>query len=151
GGSLLLAPDVDGAGRVVADQDRGQAGAMPGLGDESLDVARHLRADASRHRLSVDDASGHRGGPYLLVIGAKSAISLRSEPSEAKRTMTIPPASSPVTTPSPNAACTTSSPVRKSAAGASARDAAHEAARPRIPSPTPAKVENVPSRSASSA
>src|SRR3954453_2395831 len=39
-------------------------------------------------------------------------MSLRSEPSLANRTTTIPPGSAPVTTPSPNAAWTMSSPIR---------------------------------------
>jgi hypothetical protein len=45
-----------------------------------------------------------------LEIGARSATSLRSDPSLLKRITTIPPGSSPVTTPSPNVGWTTSSP-----------------------------------------
>src|SRR5919107_1591454 len=52
--------------------------------------------------------------PYRFVIGAYSAMSLRSDPSPANRTTTMPPGSTPVTTPSPNAAWTTSSPIRRS-------------------------------------
>src|SRR5918997_820476 len=46
-------------------------------------------------------------------------MSLRSEPSPAKRTTTTPPGSAPTTTPSPKAACTTSSPTWKTAPPAS--------------------------------
>src|SRR5919202_940472 len=47
-------------------------------------------------------------------------MSLRSEPSPAKRTTTMPPGSVAVTTPSPNAACTTSSPMRNTWAASAA-------------------------------
>src|SRR3984885_8106926 len=61
---------------------------------------------------------------HRRLTGAYSAISLRSEPSSAKRTTITPPGSTPVTTPSPKAACTTSSPIRNVGADAASRPCA---------------------------
>ena len=107
----LLVGHVDLRCRVVPDQHGRQARRMAELGLERRDLPRHLLANPGGHGLAVDDRRSHR---YRLVIGACAAISLRSEPSPAKRTTTIPPGSTPVTTPSPKAACTTSSPRRNS-------------------------------------
>ena len=67
---------------------------------------------------------------------------MRSDPSPANRTTTIPPGSIPVTTPSPKAAWLTSSPRRNSGAGASSLRAAAQvvyAARAG-PDPTPTRT-----------
>ena len=95
-----------------------------------------LQASISQDTRYRTDAAGRAfaprpEAPYAprLLIGAYSAMSLRSDPSLAKRTTTIPPGSTPVTTPSPKAAWTTSSPVPKSALGASVRGAAHDGTR----------------------
>ena len=72
------------------------------------------------------DSAGQR-----FWIGAYSAMSLRSLPSDAKRTTTMPPGSRPTTTPSPKAAWMTSSPIRYSALGDSDCALDHDIARGR--------------------
>ena len=149
---LLLAGDVDRGAGVVADEDRREARARAAeLRRERLDVARHGRSArapaiclpsmiSAGSRTDLDGClRGHLGS---FVIGAYSAMSLRSLPSPAKRTTTIPPASIPVTTPAPNAACVTSSPSRKSTIGAASRAAVE-------PTPTiPAAAAAAPDRAA---
>ena len=70
--------------------------------------------EIDRHRIEHACASGapwriappagaNATGAYRLLIGARSATSLRSVRSLANLITTIPPGSRPVTTPSPNA------------------------------------------------
>src|SRR6478672_3829928 len=149
GAGALLAADVDRRRGVVADEDRRQPGDPSALLHERRHIDRHLCANSRRHGGPVDHPCAHRGGQGIRptpplgaqrrVSGAYSAISLRSVPSPAKRTTTTPPGSTPVTTPSPKLAWTTSSPVCSSSAGrgstgapaaavASQREAAPDAA-----------------------
>ena len=54
GARLLLAADVDGARRVVADQDGGEAGRLVARGDPRRDLLAHLVAHLLRDRLAVN-------------------------------------------------------------------------------------------------
>src|SRR3546814_13654827 len=54
-GHLALVADVDGTGRIFADQHHGQPRLAPGLGDEGADPVRDLAAKRLRKGLAVDD------------------------------------------------------------------------------------------------
>ena len=57
--ALPLVADVDFAGRVVADQDRGQAGDDAVVLDELDDFLGELGADLLSQFLAVEDGCGH--------------------------------------------------------------------------------------------
>src|SRR5206468_11853557 len=108
GARALLGGDVDGRPRVVADQHGGEAGRLAVFLDEVGDAPGDVGAHGGRDGPPVD----HDRGAHRFLTGAISAIRFFSRP-EAKRTTITPPAGSvPVTTPSPKAAWTTSSPTR---------------------------------------
>src|SRR5581483_9818970 len=112
---LALVGHVDGGGRVIANQDGGQARGGNTLAREAFHLLPNLLTHTRRDRAPIDDRCGH--GPlhataHRREIGARSATSLRSERSLLKRMTTIPPGSMPVTTPSPNDGWATSSPSR---------------------------------------
>ena len=96
GARLLLAADVDGArpGRRPRAPSRGRARGRSG--GERRDLARpprRARAAATALPSMIRAAMRARGTLTACVIGAYSAMSLRSEPSPAKRTTTMPPGS----------------------------------------------------------
>ena len=65
-GGLLVA-DVDLAGRIVADQDDGQAGHDPGFERESRDIRRHLAANLLGQGSSIENLGGHERSPRLSL------------------------------------------------------------------------------------
>src|SRR5207342_1244268 len=73
-GGLVLRADVRMRGRIVADEDGGEAhGSTP-----RSDVLRHLRANLERERLPVDPDSRHR--LRSLVAEPMRMMSLPREP-----------------------------------------------------------------------
>ena len=61
-GGFLVA-DVDLAGRIVADQDDGQAGHDAGLSGEGRDIVRHLAANLLGQGSSIENLGGHERSP----------------------------------------------------------------------------------------
>src|SRR3546814_8225954 len=72
-GHLALVADVDGTGRIFADQHHGQPRLAPGLGDEGADPVRDLAAKRLRKGLAVDDlADGHDASPcYSIMVESR--------------------------------------------------------------------------------
>ena len=85
GAGLLLAADVHLAGRIVADQDDGQAGDDPRARGQLGDLRRHPAADLQCQGFPIDDLSGHRssllpGSEIIRHGGSVRGLALPTEP-----------------------------------------------------------------------
>src|SRR3546814_18977088 len=85
-GHLALVADVDGTGRIFADQHHGQPRLAPGLGDEGADPVRDLAAKRLRKGLAVDDlADGHDASPCYSIM-VESRPEANASPPDRKST-----------------------------------------------------------------
>src|SRR3954471_17952614 len=74
---LRLVADVDLARGIVADQHHGEPGGEPVAGFDLGDPARHLRAQACRNRLAVDDRCRHAAAISAAICRASMTGSPR--------------------------------------------------------------------------